>query len=256
MKTFLPLMTPSEVSDAIARNAPVFLPIGTVEVNGHHLPLGYDYLMADALAKRVASALSGVALPPITFGVSGPLDAFPGTVAVPPTVLEQQTLGILRSLVHQGFRTIVVLNNHIPNQSPVEQAVRTVRRESGVLAPVIVPSKVAQDIARELWPDITPSLGHGGEPGTSLMLSLYPDDVRMDIAEQESLGTYRGFKACSPLEVEFQNSRVSMFLDIGDVSVQGGWGNPEAGSAERGAELLQHLEDFVCNFVSAYQAAG
>jgi creatinine amidohydrolase len=256
MKTFLPLMTPLEVKEAAERDAPVLLPIGTIEVNGHHLPLGYDYLVAEELANRVAAKVSGISLPPIAYGISGPLDSFAGTIPVTPDVLRDQVHGILSALVGHGFTTIVVLNNHIPNQYPVEQAIRAVRRETGVLVPTIVPSQIANDLTTDMFEGRSEELGHGGEPGTSMMLALYPDAVRRDLAEATALNHYRGFQARSPLEVAFKESRVSLFLDIADVAPSGGWGDVSNATAERGEEVLSRMVDFVADFIEAFSSGS
>jgi len=242
------MMTPAEVADAAARDAVVLLPIGTTEVNGPHLPLGYDYLVAAALAERCAGTLEGVWLPPITVGVSQALDSFPGTLIVAPSTLGDQVRSLLTALIGHGFRRIVVLNNHIPNQYPVEYAIRDVRRSTGVLVPLIFPAQLAITLSADLYEGREAELGHGGEPGTSLMLALHPDAVRTDLIQPTTIASYRGFDVVSPLEVAFDGARVNLFLDVADLTPTGGWGDPRNASAERGSEILSRMVRYVCDF--------
>jgi len=256
VKTSLPLMNPTEVAEAAARGAVVLVPIGTTEVNGPHLPLGIDFLIAAALAERVADSLEGVWLPPITVGVSQALDSFAGTLVVSPMTLGDQVRSVLTSLVGHGFRNVVVLNNHIPNQYPVEYAIRDVRRSSGVVVPLIFPAQLALALSRDIFEGRENELGHGGEPSTSLMLALHPDAVRLDLLEPQTIARYKGFDVVSPLEIAFKGQRVSVFLDIADLSSTGGWGDPRNASAERGNEILDRMTRYISNFCRAWTAAN
>jgi hypothetical protein len=64
------------------------------------------------------------------------------------------------------------------------------------------------------------------------MVHLHPDAVRMDLASARTIQPFDGLKVVSPLEVQFGQSRVNLFLDVGDLSETGGWGDPSRASAE------------------------
>jgi len=256
MKTLLPLMNPTEVSEAAARDAVVLIPIGTTEVNGPHLPLGLDYLIAAALAERAAEQLDGVWLPPITVGVSQALDSFAGTLVVSPTTLGDQVRSLLTSVIGHGFRQIVVLNNHIPNQYPVEYAIRDTRRSTGVVVPLIFPAQLALTLTKDIFEGREDELGHGGEPSTSLMLALHPDAVRLDLVQPAKIARYKDLEVVSPLEVAFEGSRVNLFLDVADLSDTGGWGDPSNASAERGHEILGRMLRYICDFCRTWAEAN
>jgi creatinine amidohydrolase len=256
VKTLLSLMNPTEVAEAAKRDAVVLIPIGTTEVNGPHLPLGLDYLIAAALAERAAHVIEGVWLPPITVGVSQALDSFAGTLVVSPATLGDQVRSRLTSLVDHGFRQIVVLNNHIPNQYPVEYAIRDIRRSTGVVVPLIFPAQLALALSKDIFEGSEGELGHGGEPSTSLMLALHPDAVRLDLVRPAEIAHYKGFEVVSPLEVAFEGTRVNVFLDVADLSDTGGWGDPRNASAERGHEILNRMVRYVCDFARAWAAAN
>ncbi len=260
MKTFLPLMTSVESAEAVGRGAAVLLPIGTCEVNGPQLPVGYDYLVSSALAEEVAGRTSGVWLPPITYGVSEAMASFPGTVSVPHPVLAAQVEGILRSLVRHGFTHVVVVNNHIPNQYPVEYVCRALRRETGVLVASLFPSQIARDVSSDLYDEEPDALGHGAEPGTSLMLHLHPSAVRMDLVRPSRRRRFQGLEVVSPFAARFGGSEVNLYLDLDDITDTGGWADPSHASAERGAiifeRMVRYTEAFVLRFQEIQTVAG
>ena len=252
MSTCISMMNPVSMSHARDRGAWVLLPIGTTEVNGPHLPLGYDYLVSEALAKAVCDQVDAVWAPTVTYGVSEALSSLTGTVWISPSALQAQVSGVLRSLLAGGFEKILLLNNHMPNQYPVEYAVRELRRETGIVIPSIFPALIARDLSGDLFGDDPSVGGHGGEPSTSLMLHLHPEAVEMDNASARQIQPFRGFDVLSPVEARFRESRVSIYLDVGDLSPTGGWGDPRSGSAEIGKQLFDRMVTFVADFVSAW----
>jgi creatinine amidohydrolase len=249
-------MTTVEAGEAASRDDVVLLPIGTMEVNGPQLPLGYDYLVAAALAEAVCDSADAIWLPPITFGVSEALASFPGTVWITPSTLGEQVERILLSLIDHGFKHIVTLNNHIPNQYPVEYATRSVRRKTGVVVASIFPAQLARDLTTDIYKGREREMGHGGEPSTSLMLHLHPEAVRMDLASARTIQPFDGLNVISPLEVQFGQSRVNLFLDVGDLSETGGWGDPSQASAEVGAEVFKRMVAYVVDFVATFRKVG
>ncbi len=252
MKTFLPLMTSVEAREAVDRGAVAILPIGTVEGNGAHQLLGFDYLMAAAVAERAAEQTQDVWLPPIAYGVSEALMDLPGTIAVPHPTFAALVEAVVRSLIHHGFDHVLLLNSHIPNQFPAEYACRRIRRDTGVLVASISPGPLASDLARDLLADGRSS-GHGGEPGTSLMLHLFPDAVRMDLVGSGHVPSFQGLAPLNAYETRFQGSQVNLYLDMGEVSDAGAVAAPREASAETGAEVLRRMVAFVVEFLDYFR---
>ncbi len=46
-------MRPEELKDAVKRNIPIIMAAGVVEYHGPHLPIGTDFLIANAVCERV-----------------------------------------------------------------------------------------------------------------------------------------------------------------------------------------------------------
>jgi creatinine amidohydrolase len=253
-KTFFPFLTWVEAKEAADRGAVVLLPVGTVDSNGPHLPMGFDYVVSERLAQRVAEETGNLWLPPIAFGVSDALASYPGTIAIPANVLAAQLEAVLASLIRGGFTRIVLINNHNPNQPPAEAACRSVRRAHGVSVPVVFPAELVRDLGHDLLKDNPGAIGHGSEPGTSLLLHLLPNEVRTDLLRADSRRTFNGLEVISPTEVRFRDSRVRFFFELEEVSESGRWGDPSTASGELGEELFSRLVSYTSDFVREFAA--
>ena len=58
-------LTFQEVSQRLRSSSILCLPIGSIEQHGHHLPVGTDIMLAEAVAKRLAERLDAYLLPPL-----------------------------------------------------------------------------------------------------------------------------------------------------------------------------------------------
>jgi hypothetical protein len=59
-----------------------YLPVGSVEAHGPHLPLDTDTIIAEYIARSVCNKIGGFLLPPINYGVLWALRPYPGSVHV------------------------------------------------------------------------------------------------------------------------------------------------------------------------------
>jgi len=251
MGNYLPQMNWRQARDAAARGAVAIVPIGTVEANGPQLPLGYDTLVSEALARLAAERTGDVWLPPVFYGVSEAIDAFPGTISVSPAFLAQQIEGILDGLYRSGFQKILLITHHGPNQTPAEIAGRNFRRRTGRLIASINPARIARDLGGDLFrPE---EMGHGAEPSVSLMMHLHPGAVTDGGPTGPAKGTVLGLPVSTPNSVVFGKSEVDMFLQLEEVSPTSGWGNASGASEARGAELFGRMLDFVAAFLEHFR---
>jgi hypothetical protein len=149
-KVFLDELTWREANEAIERGAPVFLPVGPIEGHGPHIPLGCDYYIATAVAKLMAGKSNGIALPPLTYTYSGGTSTFKGAVSVPIDVTVQMLKAIIRSLWEQGFKRILILSGHIPDEMTAGTAIRTVFEEDNIPAVYINPySHIDEELLKQ-----------------------------------------------------------------------------------------------------------
>ena len=71
---------------AVARGAAALVPMGSTEEHGPHSPLG-DYVIAEAIAVRVAEQTGDIVTPVIPFSYSEYFRDFPGTITLHPQTL-------------------------------------------------------------------------------------------------------------------------------------------------------------------------
>lgn len=252
LKSFLPLMTWTEAREAAEAGAVALVPIGSTDANGPQNATGLDFLVSSALAERAAAKTGSIYLPPVTYGVSDGLKGFPGTLGITPQMLGEMVESVIKSLIRGGFEHILLITNHGPNQYPVEQASRRVCYDTGVHVASINPMALFADLRGDLFEPET--IGHGAEPGTSLLKYLHPEGSRDDLAEERTKARWQGLELISPMEARFGASRVNFYLELEELSPTSGWGNPHTASAERGEILFGRMLDHVVAFIETFRA--
>jgi creatinine amidohydrolase len=191
-------MTWPEVEEAVSRDAGVVLPVGSTEQHGHHLPLSTDAVLPTELALAVAEPLDLVVAPAVSYGyrsrpLSGGGQGFVGTTSLRASTLMALVEDILRELIRQGFKRIVLLNWHMENQNFVyEAAYLALERDRHTPARILVAELPFKDLSPEtmdlLFPEGFPGwdVEHASILETSLMLHLRPELVLFDRAVDDA----------------------------------------------------------------------
>lgn len=238
-------LTWRELAAASIADALVVLPIGCVETQGPYTPTGMEFIMSNRLAYDLATRVDAIALPTIPFGHSNLFQAIPGTVFVRPRVLTDLYSDVLRSVVRSGFRRILGLVYHIPNEPCFEEAARTVRSETGVSVVWINPGVLASTYLKEVLPDPA-ARGHGAEPALSLMRYLAGTEVPAEAKEVQGVHEYGGFEVRGP-GLNFEGFSVGMPYNWDELYPEtGGYGDVTLGSAAIGEALYNKILDFLC----------
>ena len=74
------LMLPWQLRAAMAARPVVYIPLGTIEWHGEHLPVGLDALTAHGICLGAAAKDGGIVLPPLHYGTGGGHGAYPWTI--------------------------------------------------------------------------------------------------------------------------------------------------------------------------------
>jgi creatinine amidohydrolase len=88
--------------------------LGATEQHGH-LALGNDTLNAVELAKRSAIAEGVLLAPPLNYGVSTLMTAFPGTLSLSVETFAHAVQDLVRSAYRGGFRNLMFFNGNGPH---------------------------------------------------------------------------------------------------------------------------------------------
>ena len=184
-------LTPKEFRNRLAEAPIAYLPLGTLEWHGAHLPLGSDGLQSQGFFIELARRAGGIVLPMLFFGPDRAMEAEGRTFYgmdyyrypdVPPQQLDgsaywlpedlfvQVLQSVLKQLRRAGFR-IVVAHGHGPSTSTFRDHIDEWGRSLGLRLFIC-------------WrDDESDGLGiqtdHAAANETSLMMALHPDLVQM-----------------------------------------------------------------------------
>ena len=206
------------------------IPIGSIEQHGPHLPVQVDALLAGEVARRTARLVvehaSIVVLPTIWSGLAEHHMSLGGTLTLDLRTFQDLVRGIVRAVIRNGFRKILLLNGHGGNMTALNALVADLTTETSVpiaLATYWIP---AQKAFAEIL-DEQPSVAHACEAETSMLLALRPDLV--DMARLDHIDPPREWAGRSDIYV---------WQPVAEWSPSGVAGTPKAASAEKGERLL------------------
>jgi creatinine amidohydrolase len=128
-------MRPRDLERVLELCPVAYAPLGTLEFHGWHLPLGFDALKAQAICERAAVKTGGVVLPPYYTGFGGGHGEYAGSIIFDEQAFSAQLRRLCGRLAEMGFRVIVLLTGHYPQEQVA--AVKTVAREVEAAHPTV-----------------------------------------------------------------------------------------------------------------------
>ena len=174
-------LTWREVEAALEHTRTLLVPVGSTEQHGHHLPLGVDAFMPEAIAERVAAESPALLAPPIWYGVSPHHTFKPGTFTVSTETFQRYVFDVCASAGEWGVENVVLVNGHYLAQDPeLDIVVRRLRTEAGMEAFHAPLVELFADVAAEIRSGEVSF--HASEFETSIMLALFPELVDMAAA--------------------------------------------------------------------------
>lgn len=163
---------PEQLQDRLTKVPILVLPFGTIEWHSHHLPLGLDGLVAQALGERMADKADAVLAPTSYWGAGGV--PYPHTLKLPGAIIEPLLVEAFGQFGTLGFRVIVAFTGHFG----LEQTL-TLKRSG-----LTVMQRTSLTVLPLTEYDLTVDIGYVGDHAsvgeTSLMWALRPDLVRLD----------------------------------------------------------------------------
>ena len=238
----------TEVRDADVDVA--FLPVGSTEQHGPHAPLATDALTATAVAEAAAAmygdaagegstsedgtASRGEALvtPTVPVGVSEEHRAFDGTMWVSPDTFRAYVREAAASLGASGVDRVVFVNGHGGNVEALATVARAFSRD---------PAHDGYGVAFTWFEAVgehTSEMGHAGPLETALLRAVHPELVREDAVEAAREGAADRWGEWV--------AGVNLAHDVDAFTDNGVVGDPTAGDAARGEELLTLASDALC----------
>ncbi len=215
----------------------VVMALGATEQHGRHMPLATDALIGDRLAGIVAGRLDAFLAPTLRIGCSEHHVGFAGTMSLSEPTYHGLVADVVRSLLAGGFRRIVLLPTHGGNFGPLAGALEKLepaeRQRVIALTDLGVLFEIAQIGEREFGVPLGEGGLHAGEWETSLMLSIHPDLVKMEVAEAGFTG-------------DLQEAVGSMFAGgVASISANGAIGDPGRSSTQHGERYWASVVELV-----------
>jgi creatinine amidohydrolase len=210
-------------------------PVGAVEPHGPHAPLGTDTLVSVGMCERAAARLeNAVVLPPLPFGVTRYGAAFAGAIGISEATLRAVVLDVATALDRQGFRRLVIVNNHFEPEQVA--TLRSAAAEAGALYLDLVRRRNAQRLTEEFRRGSC----HAGRYETSLVLADAPELVDPEMASLPSN------------EVDMPAAMAAGRTDFVAMGMDRAYcGAPAEASAEEGRETFETLADMLVELVEA-----
>jgi creatinine amidohydrolase len=222
----------------------VVLALGATEQHGRHMPLATDALIGDHLARMLADRLDAFLGPTLRVGCSEHHLGFAGTMSLSQDTFHAVVGDLVRSLLKGGFGRIVLVPTHGGNFAPLADAVGKLeereRERVTALTDLGVLFQIAQLGESEFGVPLAQGGIHAGEWETSLMLTIHPDLVRMELAEAGFTG-------------ELQDAIAGMFAEggVARLSKNGAIGDPTRATAEHGQRYWSAVVDLAFEQIQA-----
>jgi creatinine amidohydrolase len=190
---------PAELRHAIEAAPIAYVPVGTLEFHGEHLPVGVDWFEAHGLCLRAADRSGGVVLPPV-YLASGCLD-LPFTLSYDNALVHAWATSTVAQLGRRGFRAVVVLTGHGPldlNHVLKRACAEAEAAEPGLVAYALCWLEL--NAARLTEPEVgdPTTVDHAARIETSWMLELEPDLVQLDRLADDPEATFVGIYGRNP----------------------------------------------------------
>ena len=193
-ETLYERLTPAALEARIKAAPVAYLPLGTLEWHGPHLPLGSDHLQSQGFFVQLARRAGGVVLPPLFlgpdtvkvydgaeyYGMDVHQKAYPNPVRlkgsaywVPDKLFADIVDAVLRQLRRAGFR-VVVAHGHGPSTDHFIKNREALEKKHDLRILTLWRSGDNRDQDTEFQSD------HAAANETSIMMALHPTLVHME----------------------------------------------------------------------------
>lgn len=180
----------------------VILPTGTLEPHGV-INNGADITAPIAIAKAIATDVNALIAPVIPYGMTGSMDAYPGSFSISETAYRAYVKDVLLGLAKCKFKTIIIINGHGGPQTAVLNAVAAeVGAEKKIRTLVINWWSYASDVTQEVFGQ---DGGHAGLNETAFIQAIDKSLVHQELYKKEMVtpnaapGTYSAYPAPSSI---------------------------------------------------------
>ena len=269
-KNYLPHMTWPEVRDLLTRSDVALIPVPAIEQHGPQTPIGTDYYAGVERLKLIAQKTDALVVPVLLAGQSPYHMHFPGTITLSTDTMQRVYFETAQSLIHHGFRRILLHDSHAGNQYVTRYVVDRINQETQAVALNLndaVATMRAPTASNS--PSATQTFDrHGGVGETSSALYLFPSLVDLDKATQPQLTFPPHLSRMLPLVTAGDRAATMMFLaealkaketgkqtSTAEMSQTGVWSerNPREATAEQGRRATEAFVEAAVRFIDRWK---
>lgn len=257
-------LTSEEARQHLNRDAVLLVPMGSLEDQGTHAPMG-DFMAADAVAMDIARAAREAGVPTfvapvIPFGGKDFFESSHGGVSLRHETMVSILDDMFGCFVRHGLQRILIINGHGGNVPPITEVALKWRHSHGVFIASMYLWQISYGLLQKiLGPErAAQSSGHGADPLTSVGLHYFPQFLRPDLMR----GPSRNLKVGG---VEVGGYGTLLYggvlfqapTEAAENAPDGVWGgDPHLCSAATGAALVAELVRHGAGFVKDHVARG
>ncbi|MGK7930663.1 MAG: creatininase family protein [Microcystaceae cyanobacterium] len=240
---FFPYLSWTEIDSLPNKeNTVIIQPVGSIEQHGPHLPIIVDAAIAMGVLGKALDSLEteipAYVLPCLYYGKSNEHWHFSGTITLSATTLLHILLEVADNLYRAGFRKLILMNSHGGQPQIMEIAARDIHQKYPNFSVFPLFTWRVPNIAKDLLTPQELEYGiHAGDAETSLLLSLLPEQVKMEKAVKEYP---QGLPQNSLLSME---GKLPFAWLTNELSQSGVIGDATVASKEKGDKLLASLAE-------------
>jgi creatinine amidohydrolase len=165
----------------------VLLPTGTMEAHGV-ANNGADNTAPVSIARRMAPKVNAMVAPVVPYGITGSLEAYPGSFSISEPAYRAYMADVLGGLARLGFRNIIVVNGHGgPQTAVLNELAESVGRANSVRTLVVNWWAYCSDVTIKTFGE---DGGHAGWNETAFIQAIDPKLVHAQ-RYSDSLATAR-----------------------------------------------------------------
>jgi creatinine amidohydrolase len=227
----------------------VVIPVATLEDHGRHLPIDADAFIVSEVCRRACERIPSdvVLFPTVTHGYSPHHKDFPGSINIRWNVFVEYLCDITESLVHHGFRRMLLVNGHGSNIPLVNIAARLTileHPESLCASTFYLSGEKGRRAIKKIRESEYPGgICHACELETSIYLHLAPELVNMREAKKDM-----SFPKSPYVWLDWEDGPVSMMEYWSTLSKTGTMGDPSKATARKGKILLETAAEEIADF--------
>jgi creatinine amidohydrolase len=269
-KNYLPHMTWPEVRDLLTRSDVALIAVPALEQHGPQTPIGTDYFAGVERLKLIAQRTDALVVPVLLAGQSPYHMDFPGTITLSPDTMQRVYFETAQSLIHHGFRRILLHHSHLGNQYVTRHVVDRINQETQAVALNL--NDAVETMQNPAQPGAAPAAQafdrHAGVGETSGALYLFPSLVDLDKATQPNLTFPPHLTQMLPLVAARDRAATLMFLaealkaretgkktSTAEMSPSGVWSerNPREATAAQGERATEAFVNAAVRFIDRWK---